>query len=96
MATSQREVADLIETFIRREFRILDEGPPFTRNVHLFESGCVDSAGVVELIMFVESTFGVKLEDDDVFSEQFTTIDGISAIVMACATRPDDLRAAIR
>jgi acyl carrier protein len=95
MATSQHEIADLIERFIRREFRVSDE-PPFSRSVHLFESGCVDSAGVVELIMFLESTFGVKLEDDQVFSEEFTTIDGISAIVMASAIGSDELGAAIR
>jgi hypothetical protein len=53
MATSQAEVGTIIEQFIRREFRIIDGTAPGIREAHLFESGYVDSAGVVELIAFV-------------------------------------------
>jgi acyl carrier protein len=96
MVTSQPDVADRIEQFIRRQFRIVSSpDAPFSRDAHLFESGYVDSAGVVELIAFVETTFDVKLEDEHVFSEQFTTVNGITAIVMTCEAN-DDLRAAVR
>ena len=80
MATSQADIASVIERFIQRQFRIVDAVPSL-RDTHLFESGFVDSAGVVELIAFVESTFKVGLGDDEVFSEDFTTINGIATIV---------------
>ena len=80
MVTSQTEIASVIDCFIQRQFRIVDAGPPL-RDAHLFESGYVDSAGVVELIAFVESTFKIRLGDDQVFSEDFTTINGIASIV---------------
>jgi acyl carrier protein len=98
MATSQHDIAESIEKFIRRQFRVVagSDGAPFSRDAHLFESGYVDSAGVVELIVFVESTFDVKLEDEHVFSEQFTTVNGITDIVMSCEAKPDELRAAVR
>jgi acyl carrier protein len=82
MATSQGEIADVIEHFIRQEFRIIEDGTSL-REAHLYESGYVDSAGVVELIAFVESMFNISLDDEHVFSDEFTTINGISAIVMA-------------
>jgi acyl carrier protein len=81
MATSPHEVAGPIEAFIRQQFRVVPEDPRFSRDAHLFEGGYVDSAGVVELLMFLESTFGVKLDDDRIFSDQFTTINGIAAIL---------------
>ena len=84
MATSQLEIATGIETFIRQNFRILETDPDFSRDAHLFESGYVDSAGSVELIMYVGAAFGVELDDEHVFSEQFTTINGIAGIVMSC------------
>jgi len=87
MVTSQVEIASVIERFIQKQFRIVDTVPAL-RSTHLFESGFVDSAGVVELIAFVESTFKVRLGDDQVFSEDFTTIDGISAIVAAMTSGP--------
>ena len=80
MVTSQAEIASVIERFIEKQFRIVDTVPEL-RDTHLFESGFVDSAGVVELIAFLESTFKISLGDDQVFSEDFTTINGISAIV---------------
>jgi len=87
MVTSQVEIASVIERFIQKQFRIVDTVPAL-RSTHLFESGFVDSAGVVELIAFVESTFKVRLGDDQVFSEDFTTIDGISTIVAGMTSGP--------
>ena len=81
MAISQAEAAHEIEGFIRRQFRILNGNGGLTPNTHLFQSGYVDSVGVIELIAYVESAFGVKLEDEHIFSDLFTTIDGISGLV---------------
>jgi acyl carrier protein len=87
MVTSQVEIASVIERFVRKQFRI-DETVPSLCDAHLFESGFVDSAGVVELIAFLESTFTIRLDDDQVFSEDFTTINGIAAIVEKTASAP--------
>ena len=89
MAISQPEIAASIETFIQRQFRIVGCDETRFRDAHLFEGGYVDSAGVVELIMFVESTFDVKLEDEHIFSEDFTTISGIAGLVAGCAAHND-------
>jgi acyl carrier protein len=86
MVTSQAEIGTVIERFIQKQFRI-DDGVPDLRGTHLFESGLVDSAGVVELIAFVEATFKIRLGDDQVFSDEFTTINGIAAIVDALTAR---------
>ena len=86
MVTSQVEIAAVIEQFIRKQFRVTYNSPTM-REAHLFESGFVDSAGVVELIAFLESTFKIRLEDDQVFSDDFTTINGIAAIVEGVTSR---------
>jgi acyl carrier protein len=86
MVTSQAEIAGVIEQFIRKQFRIHELDRSLS-DLHLFESGFVDSAGVVELIAFLESTFTIRLDDDQVFSDDFTTINGIAAIVEALSAR---------
>ena len=93
MATWQLEIAAAVEAFIQREFRIIGSTESVFRDEHLFEGGYVDSAGVVELILFIESTFNVKLEDEHVFSECFTTINGIAALVAGSAAHRDGLHA---
>jgi hypothetical protein len=84
MVTSAERIAGVLELFIRREFRVGPGDPYFARDAHLYDSGFIDSTGVVELIGFVEATFGVKLEDEHIFSDAFTTIDGISGVVHEC------------
>jgi acyl carrier protein len=96
MATSPRDTSAEIESFIRRQFRIIDHDARFSRDAHLFEGGYVDSAGVVELLMFIESAFDVTLGDDHIFSDQFTTINGISALLASLEAGDQRLRAAVR
>lgn len=81
MARTVDDIAQVLERFVRREFRVSDQDATFNRDTDLYDSGFVDSAGVVELIAFVESAFGVESQDEDLFSDQFTTINGISGAV---------------
>lgn len=90
MAISSDEAAHRIEAFVRREFRVAPQDPTFSRDTHLFESGFLDSTGVLELVAFLESAFGLRLPDEELFSEEFTTINGISGIVRRCADGSPD------
>lgn len=81
MARTTDNIAQALEGFIRSQFRILASDRNFHRDAQLYDSGFVDSVGVVELIAFLESTFDVELQEEDVFSDAFTTINGISGVV---------------
>lgn len=84
MTISSSSVAAAIERFIRVEFHVSERDTTFTRDVHLFDSGFVDSVGLAQLITFLESTFEVVIDDEMLMSDDFTTIDGMSRLV-ACA-----------
>ena len=73
--------AGALETFIRANFQVGDDDPYFNRNVNLWEEGYVDSTGVVEVIAFLEETFGVAVPEEMLFSPDFTSIAGISRLV---------------
>ncbi|PYN56455.1 MAG: hypothetical protein DMD94_07475 [Candidatus Rokuibacteriota bacterium] len=93
MVPKPTEIGEALERFLRSAFSIREGDSGFDRDAQLYDSGFVDSAGVVELIDFLESTFDVGLQDDDVFSDEFTTINGISAIVhqrLATRVSPDE------
>jgi acyl carrier protein len=75
------EVADRLEAFVRSHFAVAVTDHRFTRSVPLFDTGYVDSIGAVELLAFLEETFGVQVPDDELLSDDFSTIDGIAAIV---------------
>ena len=70
---------------MRREFSIGSDDDGFTRDTDLYDSGYVDSIGVTELISLLESTFAIEIPEEDLFSDAFTTINGVSRIVCRCA-----------
>jgi len=75
------DVQDRIERFIRERFAVSDGDPHFDRTIDLFESGYVDSVGVVELLAFLAEEFGVEVPENLLLSEDFTNVDGIARIV---------------
>jgi acyl carrier protein len=47
----------------------------------LLDQGIIDSTGVLEVIMFIESTFGVTVEDGEMLPENLDSIERIAAFV---------------
>ena len=47
----------------------------------LLESGVIDSTGVMELVMFLEQRFRIKVADEELVPENLNTIDNISNYV---------------
>jgi acyl carrier protein len=75
------EVEERIERFIREQFAVSVADPHFDRSVDLFETGYVDSVGVVELLAFLNEEFGVEVPENLLLSEDFTYVNGIARIV---------------
>ena len=50
-------------------------------DVSLLEKGIIDSTGVLEVVGFLESTFHVKVDDDEMLPENLDSISRIAAFV---------------
>jgi len=74
-------IDDWLERFVRDVSRIADDDPDFNRTVDLFDSGYLDSLGIVALTAFIEQTFGIDLAEEEMFDPRFTTVDGITEII---------------
>lgn len=81
---TREEIAGTLETFIRRRFQVPDSDRQFTRDANLWDGGFVDSSGVLEMILHLETTFRLTLPESVLFSPQFSSINGISSLVLEC------------
>ena len=81
MAISRSSIAAKLEAFLRETAQIPDEDSEFTRTAQLFDTGYVDSLGVVSLMEFIETFFAIELAEEDLFDERFATIEGMSEII---------------
>ena len=70
-----------IEEFVRSRFQVRPDDTLFSVDVNLWEEGYVDSAGVVEMIAFLEQTFSITLAEEVLFDPDFTHIRGICRLV---------------
>jgi acyl carrier protein len=61
----------IIETFLYGDSTRLTEDESF------IESGIVDSTGILELVAFLEGTYGIVVEDEEVVPEN---LDSLSAV----------------
>lgn len=75
------EIAAGIRTYICDRFKVPVDDSDFTNDVHLFDYGYVDSFGAVDLTLFVETTFDVKVSESDMVVYPLNTINEIAEFV---------------
>jgi acyl carrier protein len=46
-----------------------------------FETGIIDSLGVLQLVAFIESKFGVRVDDEDLTPENFETFAKMTGFI---------------
>jgi acyl carrier protein len=45
------------------------------------DGGIIDSTGVMEIIMFIEEAFGIKVNDDEMLPANLDSVDNLAAFV---------------
>jgi acyl carrier protein len=74
-------VETLIRNYILENFLYTDDGGRLRNDESFLENGIVDSTGVVELVMFVEDTFGFEVADEDIMPEHFDSVECLARYV---------------
>ena len=67
----------IAEKILKQPDRSVDFGEP------IISSGLVDSFSLVDLGLFVEDTFGVRIEDTELNSSTFDTLAQLAAIIQS-------------
>jgi acyl carrier protein len=75
-----RDLERIVREFIIENFTFEDDGS-LTPEASLLESGVIDSTGVLELITFVEETYGIKVEDNEIVPENLDSIRNVASFV---------------
>ena len=70
----RQQLRDFVGRFIR--------GHDLRDDEDMFATGYVNSMFAMQLVQYVESTFGVIVESEDLEIDNFRSIDAITALVM--------------
>jgi acyl carrier protein len=74
----QAEIKQAVRQFISSAIRL----PALGDDDNLFESGIVNSLFAVQLMTFVEKTFGIEVEAEDLDIENFKSLNATTSFVM--------------
>jgi acyl carrier protein len=67
--------AFLVDTFLLGD----DDG--FADDESLLDSGIVDSTGVMEVVAFLEESFGIEIDDDELVADNLDSVQRLAAFV---------------
>jgi acyl carrier protein len=65
----------IAEKILKQPGRVLDPNEP------IISSGLIDSFSLVDLALFVEDTFGIRVEDSELNASTFDTLAQLSAMI---------------
>ncbi|RJP92376.1 MAG: acyl carrier protein [Desulfobacteraceae bacterium] len=69
-----------VKQFIVENF-LFGDGSDLQNHTSFLENGIIDSTGILELIAFLEATFGIKIEDTELVPENLDSLDNIAAFL---------------
>ena len=78
---TQEQIEAAVKQFVVDKFMFGQGGDKLSRDASFLEGGMIDSTGVLELIMFLEEKFRVKVGDDEMLPENLDSIRAIGAFV---------------
>lgn len=75
----REQIAGRIKEFLESEFPGIAGG--LTETTHLIDDFFIDSFGIINTVMFLESTFGIEVGREDINETNFQNIESLSTFV---------------
>ncbi len=75
------KIAGVVRAYVRDNF-LFGNDAQFTDSTSLLEAGIIDSTGAMELVAFLETEFGIVVDDRDLVPENLDSVDAIATFVM--------------
>ena len=74
------EIIKTIRKFLIENF-LFEEDENLKNDTSFLENGILDSTGVLELIAFLEETYGIEVEDEEVIPENLDSIANVAQYI---------------
>jgi acyl carrier protein len=75
----QSDISASVRKFINDNFLFREGLEAIADDASFLDAGIIDSTGVLELVSYLEDTWGITVADDEMLPENFDSIRGIVA-----------------
>ena len=81
MTQQTTEVTTDIRGYIVERFLFGQGADGLSNDASFLEQGIVDSTGVLEIVMFLEQRFGIKVNDDELIPDNLDSVNKVANFV---------------
>lgn len=75
------DIGGTLRRFIGENFMFQEEIDSLPEDASFLDAGIIDSTGVLELVCFLENTFGLEVADEEMLPENLDSVRAITAYV---------------
>lgn len=81
MTDQQQTIEQDVRQFVISNFLFGEDNGSLTANESFLENGIIDSTGVLELVSFLEQTYGIKVRDEELVPDNLDSLQKVAAFV---------------
>jgi len=70
-----------VRQYIAKNLLFSDNGFTYADDASFLEEGIIDSLGVMELVLFIEEKFGVKVKDEELTPDNFDSVNKLASYI---------------
>ena len=74
-------IKERLKVFIRDNFLLGDSSKALSDDDSFLEKGIIDSTGVLELVSFIEESFNIKVEDEELIPDNLDSINRLNTYI---------------
>ena len=82
------ELKENIRQYLAQNMLFSDTGFPYSDDASFLEEGIIDSIGFMELVTYVQQTFGIEVGPEELVPANFDSVNKLAAFV---ATKREQL-----
>jgi acyl carrier protein len=75
------DISGAVRRFIGENFMFREEVESLPEDTSFLDAGIIDSTGVLELVCFLENTFGIEVADDEMLPQNLDSVRAIATYV---------------
>jgi acyl carrier protein len=75
------ELSQQIKEYLGSNLIYVDDGFDYDNDASFIREGLIDSMQVMELVLYVQSSFGIPVEQEDIIPENFDSVNKLASFI---------------
>ena len=81
MKPDRNQIREKLRGFIRDNFLVFSDVKDLGDADSFIDNGVIDSTGVLELLEFIEESFTIKVNDEEIIPDNLDSIDSLTSFI---------------